>query len=1045
MTTRGKVNDNSNSEASSTSLLKRWMNGSKAVDRVDKFIDVDEAAFAMDVVLDDKSKPSPQRKKKYLNNNPKPSSKPISNPEVAYRKVVSKKKVKSYPSMQKHSTGTTSSTSSNSFALFGLGRNGTKSSTVPSMSSSKTSSSSFSPNSSASATTGRLRKGNTQPIQEDHTKPHSDSSQTIEKVKPSFSKQASKESSPQSSDMPRKSARAPSTLSQSSRPSSSPPPPLAVIETPIPMASVANFSKPMVKRHSSEKLLYARSVLSRPFFFELDRPTIPTTPWIIHVSPLPTHFDEYEGGIHGLWKYTVTLRPKVYADFSKHSPPGTSVQRSLQDFVWLESALAAEYDGALLVPSLALAIAQPSTPEDIFTTASTWPIPIHDLTSTSYTTDVRQEGLSKSGMNSPFNHGNITSSHNNNNIINNQNLEQGLWDPAVEAQQLLDKALYYSSHPVPGISRGSEQDQSQQLPGILLQYWLQDILNGTRARGEFYIPSSIEAKTWIQSLGWKTRNKFEEVVIDVTESEAWEIFFYRKSEEGGELLSTYFEDEDRRKRIAQEQLTRFIQRGFVPISTSSVAAAGANHIKWNFISSLVESHCSMTDPLSLLRNKNKPISCTTAPCPSPTTMNMIGIIPTKSDCNAHPFAESILAQRWSVHQRLGKQTFYKHNLHPRDFLTAFEPRTESPWYSQLVETQKYLTFFQREYTLQVMYRLRLLMEHEHIISAAWKRFAISLSNLYACEREMEKMNIGNPSTDDDDSAPDRHERMKKSELDDALRVYVRQKSDRAVPSLQALIQGVYSHYIDACTIDASLISMDMANIVPGKGQLNPSQDFIPTDENLILMQSRLRRVNQSLNIRTARMAWLFFSIEARQAELLSSAAKSLYARLPINCSIPDTPGNSEDDMERLENLVKRLVNLARPFPSHSPSLSGGNSIGSRSQPRRILEDENDSIDDNNSQLEEAHQQKVEEICRLVRECGGIWDLNVANIILETIGADLTDAIMDQLSTHTKAIHKWTQNFRQAMNRCNDALDLLDDCLIGEAVRYSERKCIVCTL
>jgi hypothetical protein len=554
MSPRATVGKSSADEGSS-SILRRWMNGGKNAERATKFVDVDEAAFAMEVVLEEKNKPSPQRKKRSSNSNQgnRSTAKPISNPEVAYRKVVTRKKVKSYPSKNPSTASNNNNnntSSSSSFALFGRGRNDT-SLHQHSVSASKTSSSSFSPNSSSSAavTTGRL----TPQVKDKKAQDSSDKKTTTEKTKTPSPKQKSNEPSPQTPNESLKIRTSPS----SSSPSSTLPVPM-MIDTPL--HSVANFSKPAVKRHSSEKLIYARSVLSRPFFFELDRPTIPTTPWIIHVSPLPTHFDEHANGSQGLWKYTVTLRPKVYADFSKHSPPGTSVQRSLQDFLWLESALVAEYDGALLGPSLAMAIAQPPNPDEIFTTAATWPIVIHDPPVV--TLDGHQSLYTAKSIMSPSNH-----ASNQVNTLNNQNLEQGLWDPAIEARQLLDRALYYASYPIPGISRGSEQDQSQQVPGILLQHWLQDILNGTRGRGEFYIPSSVEAKNWIQSLGWKTRNKFEEVVINVTESEAWEIFFYRKSEEGGEeSLSIYFEDEERRKQIVQEELSRLVQRGFVPLS-----------------------------------------------------------------------------------------------------------------------------------------------------------------------------------------------------------------------------------------------------------------------------------------------------------------------------------------------------------------------------------------------------------------------------------------------------------------------------------------------
>ena len=88
----------------------------------------------------------------------------------------------------------------------------------------------------------------------------------------------------------------------------------------------------------------------------------------------------------------------------------------------------------------------------------------------------------------------------------------------------------------------------------------------------------------------------------------------------------------------------------------------------------MDSPCSMPDPLSLLRNKNTPDTTSPSSCASPITI--MGINLPKFDNNAHPFAESILSQRWSVHQRLGKILLHKHNLQPRGFLTAFESTHE---------------------------------------------------------------------------------------------------------------------------------------------------------------------------------------------------------------------------------------------------------------------------------------------------------------------------------------------------------------------------------
>jgi hypothetical protein len=439
-------------------------------------------------------------------------------------------------------------------------------------------------------------------------------------------------------------------------------------------------------------------------------------------------------------------------------------------------------------------------------------------------------------------------------------------------------------------------------------------------------------------------------------------------------------------------------------------------------------------PISTLI-QDKPVSS------SISLPRMGSLLSQKSDDTAYRYGESILTRRWTVHQQLGKHVFGKHNLQARDFFTSFEPRVEPSPALEMIETQKYLTFFHREYALQVLYRLRLLMEHELIISAAWKRFAISLSNIYACERDVDKATSGLGEEEEELSETAPVDRLSKSELDDALRIYVKQKAERAVPSLRLLSQAVYTHYMDLCSMETSLISMDLASTL---GEDSRSvEDKSPAQENIHLMQSRLRRVNQSMNIRTARMAWTFFHTEARHAELLHTAAKTLHNRLKNNICILPVQDHEEEVRNQLEDIVRRMLQLAKPRRHQSSgnhSISGGNSVSSRSYSRRLEEEENESIaETSHSVFDENHHRMVEETLRLLHDCGGIWDKNVAEIILKNSGVTDINENMDQLSSNIKIVSKLSQNLRQSITRCYDALSLLEKCLIGKSVSVQYSK------
>ena len=109
----------------------------------------------------------------------------------------------------------------------------------------------------------------------------------------------------------------------------------------------------------------------------------------------------------------------------------------------------------------------------------------------------------------------------------------------------------------------------------------------------------------------------------------------------------------------------------------------------------------------------------------------------------------------------------------------------------------------------------MLLEKEILFSAAWKRFAISLSMLFAAEKDIEGCKSGRskfPSLGLQKS-------VGRTKVDDQLRILARQKVDRSIPSLKVLSGMLNAYYADFSSVDPSL-----REYVEGINRIQASQD-----------------------------------------------------------------------------------------------------------------------------------------------------------------------------------------------------------------------------
>ena len=376
--------------------------------------------------------------------------------------------------------------------------------------------------------------------------------------------------------------------------------------------------------------------------------------------------------------------------------------------------------------------------------------------------------------------------------------------------------------------------------------------------------------------------------------------------------------------------------------------------------------------------------------------------------------------------------------------------------SDELKVQSYYIGLQRENTLRAMYRLRILLETEALLSAAWKRFAISLSNLFTAGKDIESCKVG------DAKGKKKSAKISKEKVDDCLRTLARQKVDRATPSLKVLSSMLSAYYADFSAVNPSLSAFS-----DGLKQLEREKEAVAasSDENWKqalkavspltlfqdpdsirdtrtlemevrvyeqrqnfnegLMKASLLQLCNSIDIRVSRMSWKFFKMESGQASLLSNAAEQVRENL-ANEIQEENDSEENHDEEELE-LIRRMLDLRlkqnykfyprRKSCSSSHNGSEGDLI---SENGSSFMDE--SVNDNNS----ACNGIVDGVLDHAKERLGRWDSKLAVSILKVVGVEKPRICIENTTREVRTVQRLAESLRAQIDRCREAISMLTE-------------------
>ncbi len=380
--------------------------------------------------------------------------------------------------------------------------------------------------------------------------------------------------------------------------------------------------------------------------------------------------------------------------------------------------------------------------------------------------------------------------------------------------------------------------------------------------------------------------------------------------------------------------------------------------------------------------------------------------------------------------------------------------------SEELKVQSYYISLQRENTLRAMYRLRILLETEALLSAAWKRFAVSLSNLFTAAKDIESCKVGDPK------GKKNPPNIGKDKVDNYLRMIARQKVERSTPSLKVLSGMLSAYYADLTSANLSLRAFTdglkqlereklmVANSDDNWRQalkaVSPLTLFQDPDEtmkdsrkleiemqvfekrqsfNESLIKSSLLQLCNSIGIRVSRMSWKFFKMESGQASLLSHAAEQVQENLSLDSYQNDTNEEIHDDDEI--DLVKRILDLGSQRKCkvfHQAKSCSSSNTGSDHD----ATSENDSalVEDSANDHDPIQSALVEKVVDKTKNKIGRWDSKLVQTISKAIGVEILEISMENCTREVKTIQRLAESLRAQVDRCDEAILMLEALAYG---------------
>ena len=384
-------------------------------------------------------------------------------------------------------------------------------------------------------------------------------------------------------------------------------------------------------------------------------------------------------------------------------------------------------------------------------------------------------------------------------------------------------------------------------------------------------------------------------------------------------------------------------------------------------------------------------------------------------------------------------------------------------HNELLEAEKVLIWDWRKSSLTGMEKLRVLQEQEKQVGAAWKRFAISISNLFAYEKDIETARLGDSKSRRELHMP--YKKLQKSAVDDCLRSLARQKFDRAAPALEsiapmlgalvadlsAILPSVHAYLeavsdlsqrkqkqqelltnpqsesntaadmsnkslrdqLEAGFRDLHLLARGPASSTKGTSQKASSMSGvelaqIQTMEYRILtnegvLKEALTAFCAATPVRNARIAHKYFQAEAIQTAMLQSAATTMRTKISVASKDSLSKMIHRHHEESKEDQATEMALVKRIVY-----------IGKSNVPTMDATETDESAEDSGA----------EQCLAQCRERMGRWDAKLAMGIMEVVGVKDANVRVEETTRDLRMVRKYAISLREHVQKCTEALDIL---------------------
>jgi len=396
--------------------------------------------------------------------------------------------------------------------------------------------------------------------------------------------------------------------------------------------------------------------------------------------------------------------------------------------------------------------------------------------------------------------------------------------------------------------------------------------------------------------------------------------------------------------------------------------------------------------------------------------------------------------------------------------------------SPLLTAQRDAIATYRRHATKTMHRLKILRGDELRMSTAWKRFAISLSNLFAFEKDLQVARVGGVSKEKlkEEKKKQPYHKTTKNMIDDGLRVLAKRKVERSTPGLDVVAEMMSNCLADLSAVDPCMVEYgravhlledpvsrlldeagcatvdgdtvwkqgsvkavaalkNAASSIAGKMDASappapPQSDDSPASLSSQQKAERLRLLHHgqslegaltslfnSTSIRSARTASRYLRTEAGRAANLRAGGMTLRAKLHI---MPEMEAaiaerDARHSREEKEDDVAEL-SIVRQMFELVQEIAGANG-----EEDTVVEEER-----------QAHEESCSRALLLASDRVGRWNGELALSLMECSGVEDAEVRVEETTRDLRLVRKYAIGLRENVERCADAVGMLNGVILG---------------